>query len=100
MEFKKVTELIELLLIKKNNFSINKDEELLIEELFFLLVNNKDSKDVLWGRPVATSTGFASQTANIIDLKNKGIEIALNLVPVKTKNFKWTLNTMFTKNKK
>jgi hypothetical protein len=45
MEFKKVTELIELLLIKKNNFSINKDEELLIEELFYLLVNNKDSKD-------------------------------------------------------
>jgi hypothetical protein len=45
MEFKKVTELLELLLIKKNNFSINEDEKLLIEELFYLLVNNKDSKD-------------------------------------------------------
>lgn len=45
MEFKKVTELLELLLIKKNNFSINEDEKLLIEELFYLLVNNKDSID-------------------------------------------------------
>ena len=40
--FKKVTELIELFLIMKNIFSINQDEELLIEELFYLLVNNKD----------------------------------------------------------
>jgi len=63
-----------------------------------LAVYNKDSKDVLWGRPVATSTGFASQTANIIDLKNKGIEIALNLVPVKTNNFQWDFTTTFTKN--
>jgi hypothetical protein len=45
MEFKKVTELLELLLIKKNNFSINEDEKLLIEELIYLLVSNKDSKD-------------------------------------------------------
>jgi hypothetical protein len=45
MEFKKVTELLELLLIKKNNFSINEDEKLLIEELIYLLVNNKDSND-------------------------------------------------------
>jgi hypothetical protein len=45
MEFKKVTELLELLLIKKNNFSINEDEKLLIEELVYLLVNNKDSNE-------------------------------------------------------
>jgi TonB-linked SusC/RagA family outer membrane protein len=61
-------------------------------------VYDKASKDVLWGRPVATSTGYASQTANIIDLSNKGIEIALNLVPIRTANFQWDFTTTFTKN--
>ena len=63
-----------------------------------LAVYDKSSKDVLWARPLATSTGFASQTANIIDLNNKGIEIALNLVPIRTANFQWDFTTTFTKN--
>jgi TonB-linked SusC/RagA family outer membrane protein len=79
--------------------------ELGFESTFFkkrvnldVAVYDKASKDVLWGRPVATSTGYSSQTANIIDLSNKGIEVALNLVPIRTKNFQWDFTTTFTKN--
>ena len=63
-----------------------------------LAVYDKTTKDVLFARPLATSTGYASQTANIIDLQNKGIEISLNLVPVRTANFQWDFTTTFTKN--
>jgi TonB-linked SusC/RagA family outer membrane protein len=63
-----------------------------------LAVYNKSSQDVLWSRPLPTSTGYGSQTANIIDLSNEGIEIALNLVPVRNANFQWDFTTTFTKN--
>lgn len=63
-----------------------------------LAVYDKTTKDVLFQRPLATSTGYISQTANIIDLQNKGIEISLNLVPVRTANFQWDFTTTFTKN--
>jgi TonB-linked SusC/RagA family outer membrane protein len=61
-------------------------------------VYDKKSTDLLWTRPLATSTGYISQTANIIDLSNQGIEVALNLVPVRTANFQWDFTTTFTKN--
>lgn len=35
---------------------------------------------------------------NIGDMVNKGIEVALNVVPVKTDNFEWTVNANFSYN--
>ena len=61
-------------------------------------VYDKTSKDVLWARPLPTSTGYGSQTANIIGFNNQGIEVALNLVPVRSANFQWDFTTTFTKN--
>jgi len=63
-----------------------------------LAVYDKTTKDILFRRPLATSTGYTTQTANIIDLQNKGIEVSLNLVPVRTDNFQWDFTTTFTKN--
>lgn len=59
---------------------------------------DKRSEGLLFARPVATSTGFTSQTANLIDLTNKGVELVLNVVPVRTENWKWDFTTTFTKN--
>lgn len=61
-------------------------------------VYKKTTKDLLFGRPVATSTGFASQTTNLLDVENKGIEIVLNVVPIRTTNFQWDFTTTFSKN--
>jgi TonB-linked SusC/RagA family outer membrane protein len=62
-------------------------------------VYDKTTNGLLFGRPVATSTGFSSQTTNLLDVNNKGIELVLNLVPIKTKDFQWDFTTTFTKNK-
>ncbi|MFV8341161.1 SusC/RagA family TonB-linked outer membrane protein [Flavobacterium sp. XS2P39] len=59
---------------------------------------NKTTEGLLFGRPVATSTGFTSQTTNLLDVNNKGIELVLNVIPVKTDNFQWDFTTTFTKN--
>lgn len=61
-------------------------------------VYNKTTVDLLVGRPIAPSTGYTSQTANICDINNKGIEVSLNLVPVRTNDFQWDFTTTFTKN--
>lgn len=63
-----------------------------------LSVYNKRTNDLLFSRPLAASSGFSSQTDNILDLQNRGIEIVLNLVPVRTADFQWDFTTTFTKN--
>ena len=47
---------------------------------------------------VATSsfTGIQNKKSNVGDLQTKGLEIALGLVPVKTENFKWNTNFVFS----
>lgn len=47
---------------------------------------------------VPVSTGYLTYNTNVGEMQNKGIEIGLTLVPVKTPNFKWTLFSNFTKN--
>ena len=59
---------------------------------------SKKTNDLLFGRPVATSTGFQTQTDNILDVTNNGVELVLTLVPFKTTNFQWDFTTTFTKN--
>lgn len=44
------------------------------------------------------ATGYTSQTTNIGEISNKGIELLLTLVPVKTNDFSWTITTNYTKN--
>jgi len=62
-------------------------------------VYDKKTTDLLFSRDISASTGFRTQTANILDVSNKGIELVLNLVPVDYNNFKWEINSTFTKNK-
>lgn len=59
---------------------------------------DKTTKDLIVDRPLPTSTGYARQVANIADVNNRGIEVSLNLVPVRTQNFQWDFTTTFTKN--
>ncbi len=48
---------------------------------------------------VPTSSGYTVYKTNIGEMVNKGVEIGLTLVPLKTQDFKWTSFTTFTKNK-
>ena len=59
---------------------------------------NKDTEGVIINRPLPRSTGYASTTGNFIDLNNKGIELALGLVPIRTDDFSWNIDYTFTKN--
>jgi TonB-linked SusC/RagA family outer membrane protein len=63
-------------------------------------VYKRDIKDLLWGYTVPTPPYKESTIlANAGSIRNRGIEIALNFVPVKTNDIVWRSNINFSKNK-
>jgi TonB-dependent starch-binding outer membrane protein SusC len=55
--------------------------------------------DLLFNRPVSFTSGFTSITSNIGELENKGIEVSLTTVNVKTTQFLWETKFNLSQNK-
>ncbi|MEO6818730.1 MAG: TonB-dependent receptor, partial [Ginsengibacter sp.] len=45
---------------------------------------------------ISGATGYTTNIINAGNVENKGIEVTLNLVPVKTRDFTWNMNVNFT----
>ncbi|OFX60291.1 MAG: hypothetical protein A2066_02190 [Bacteroidetes bacterium GWB2_41_8] len=60
---------------------------------------NKVSKDQIFSAPLAPETGFGSKVVNAAEIQNRGLELALNIVPVKFKDFSWEINLNYSKNR-
>jgi TonB-dependent starch-binding outer membrane protein SusC len=59
----------------------------------------RKSTDLLLSVPLSRTSGFSSQSQNIGSMENKGIELTLNAIPAQTKNFTWTVNLNYARNK-
>ncbi|MDP3311840.1 SusC/RagA family TonB-linked outer membrane protein [Lutibacter sp.] len=59
---------------------------------------DKTSSDLIIDRNLDPSTGFTFTTQNVASINSRGIEIGLNLVPVKFGDFTWNLNGNFSIN--
>jgi TonB-linked SusC/RagA family outer membrane protein len=59
----------------------------------------RNTVDLIYDEQIPNSTGFSEVTTNIGEVQNKGIEIMLNTVNVKTDRFSWTTNLTFSTNK-
>ncbi len=59
---------------------------------------NKKIDDLLIRAQVPTSTGFTTQVQNAGALVNKGIELSLDITPIKTSKFIWNTVINFWKN--
>lgn len=62
-----------------------------------LSLYDKQSRDLIINLDLDPSTGFTSTTINAAEVRNRGIELGVNLVPVRGK-FTWTLDFNYTKN--
>lgn len=60
---------------------------------------NTVTKNQLVNIDVAISTGFFAKSINAGAVKNSGFDLALNLIPVRSKDFEWNLTANFSKNK-
>jgi TonB-linked SusC/RagA family outer membrane protein len=65
-----------------------------------LTLYSKLSSNMIAPVPVPSASGFYYQYLNFGEMRNKGLEIGLNLVPLQMANgLKWEIYTSFTKNK-
>lgn len=46
---------------------------------------------------ISGATGYTTQIVNAGNVENKGLEVSVNLTPVKSKNFSWNMNVNWTK---
>ncbi|HEX7903020.1 MAG TPA: SusC/RagA family TonB-linked outer membrane protein [Chitinophagaceae bacterium] len=60
---------------------------------------NSETKEQIINLLVPQSTGFTSKTINAGSVLNKGIEVTLGVIPVRTKDFSWNIDANFSKNK-
>ena len=59
---------------------------------------NATTKNLLWNVVIPSITGFKSVRSNVGKLRNQGLEIVLNTIPVRTKDFEWSLGFNFATN--
>jgi TonB-linked SusC/RagA family outer membrane protein len=64
-----------------------------IDVAYFINQNS----DLLLDVPIANSTGFSSLYQNAASMESKGIEILVNVVPVKISGFQWDITANFSK---
>lgn len=56
------------------------------------------TKDQIISIPIPESTGFGANRTNIGEVSNEGIEAAINLNPIRTRDFRWDMNVNYTSN--
>lgn len=59
---------------------------------------DRNTRDQIIASAVPYETGYSLFTRNVGEIQNRGIELAVGLVPVKTKDWEWSFNTTFSKN--
>jgi TonB-linked SusC/RagA family outer membrane protein len=61
-------------------------------------VYDRVTKGQIFAVPIGAGTGYTSIVQNLGQVSNKGIELTLNVKPVMTKDFTWSLTYLFTRN--
>lgn len=56
----------------------------------------QNSKDQILPVPIAQSSGFNTFVLNAGEIKNKGFEALVNIVPIRTQNFNWDITLNFS----
>lgn len=87
----------------EKNYNLNIGLDIAFLNRIFLSVEyyNRDTKDLLYNRPISATTGFTNYLANVGQLNNKGIEVELRTLNFATNHFNWTtvINLSHNKNK-
>ncbi|KAF2333584.1 SusC/RagA family TonB-linked outer membrane protein [Flavobacterium ginsenosidimutans] len=85
---------------KTNQYNVGLDLSLLDRKINFVFdVYYKKTKDLLISVPVPLSSGYATVLQNIGGVENKGFEVGLTTENVKTENFAWNSNIVFSLNR-
>ncbi|MCR4033482.1 MULTISPECIES: SusC/RagA family TonB-linked outer membrane protein [Flavobacterium] len=85
---------------KTTQYNVGLDLSLLDRKINFVFdVYYKKTNDLLISVPVPLSSGYATVLQNIGGVENKGFEVGLTTENVKTENFAWNSNIVFSLNR-
>lgn len=59
---------------------------------------NRMTSDQIFSISMEPATGYSSMVANAGNVRNRGIELLVDVIPVQTRNFRWDLSFNFAKN--
>ena len=59
---------------------------------------NRITKDQIFTLPTDPASGYSYQVVNFGKVRNRGVELIANFIPVQTKDWQWTLGFNFAKN--
>ena len=60
---------------------------------------SSSTTDQIIAIPVSGASGYTAKYVNAGEITNKGIELMINIVPIKSNNFKWDINYNFARNR-
>lgn len=81
---------------RQTEFEAGIDFSMLKSRLNFeITFYNKQIFDFLLLATVQPSTGFSTRFVNAGDLRNQGVEVGMNALPVSTKDFRWSSSVNF-----
>lgn len=60
---------------------------------------NRETTDQIMPVTISPSSGYTTQYMNLGCIRNRGIELMANVVPVRTKDFEWNVNVNWTLNR-
>ena len=85
---------------KKYEYNLGLDFELFGGRLSGAIdLYQRDTKDALWNYSVPVPPyQYSTIMANVGKIRNKGIEILVNAIPVRTKDFEWNTNFSYSTN--
>nr|WP_294780807.1 TonB-dependent receptor [uncultured Flavobacterium sp.] len=85
---------------KTDQYNVGLDLSLLDRKINFVFdVYYKKTKDLLISVPVPLSSGYATILQNIGGVENKGFEVGVTTENLKTENFAWNSNIVFSLNR-
>lgn len=87
----------------EKNYNMNLGLDLAFINRIFVSLEyyNRDTKDLLYNRPISATTGFLNYLGNLGQLNNKGVELEVRTLNFSTPDFNWTtvLNLTHNRNK-
>ena len=80
-------------------FEIGFDAGILQDVSLEFTYYSRDVQDLLLSRALPSSSGFGSETTNLADLQNNGVEVGINIDAFNRENFVWNTNIAFWLNR-
>ena len=84
---------------RSKEFEIGLDLRLLNKINLELSYYNRNVEDLILSRALETSSGFGTETTNLADLTNRGLEIGLNIDAFNTEKLKWNTGIQYWVNR-